>query len=135
GQAHRLADARKQTLDAHWKFGANRLVKGANAALQRRQLRNHIEGRAGVQRADRYDDRLIRGELAADDALQHRDELRCGNDRIDGALRERPVAALSGQLDVEAIRRCKERAVANADLPDVQPAVEVQRKSTIDVRV
>ena len=45
--------------------------------------------------ADGEDGRVLRRDLAADDRLQHRDEVRARDDRIDGELRHRAVAALA----------------------------------------
>jgi len=88
-----------------------------------------------VQRAYRQCERLLRRDLAAGDRLKQGYELRRTHDRIDRVLRHGSVTALSDQLDVESIRRRKKRAVTQTDLADVEPAVEVQRKGTVDVRV
>ena len=88
-----------------------------------------------MKRADGYDDRLTRRDLAAHDRLQHRDELRGADDRIDGAVGHRAVPAFADHVDLETIRRREEGTIANADRPRIEAAVEMERERSVDVRV
>jgi hypothetical protein len=58
-----------------------------------------------------------------------------GGDRIARPFRHRAVPARPQDFDREAVRRRQKRAVADADFSDLQSAVEVERKHTVDVRI
>src|ERR1700681_231019 len=72
---------------------ARGLVEGAHRALEGDARRDHVVGRAAVDRADRDHRRFDRIDLAADDALQASHYVGGNDDRIDRPLRHRTVAA------------------------------------------
>ena len=78
---------------------------------------------------------VFRCDLAADDRLQHRDDVRRRDDRIAREMRHRAVSALTENGQRELVGRGEERSVADADLARVESGVEVQRERAIDVRI
>ena len=82
---------------------ADGFVKAAQRAAQRRLAWDDIEGIAGVDGADRQYRRLPRIDVAADDPLQHGDQLAGNQDRIDSLVWHGAVAAVPVDGDAEFI--------------------------------
>ena len=127
--AHTLEDA----FDALTHLRPDIRVKRAYRAEHLCDARDDVVRRAGMDRADRHDRRLERSDFAADDLLHRRNKLCRNEDRIDGQVRVRAVAAVTMDRDLDRIARRIERSLAKPELPALEAGVQVQSVSTFDV--
>ena len=82
----------------------------ADRAFQQHPLRDHVErGRGGLKRCHRHHDLRHRVGIAADDALQGKDNVTGDQRAVDHVLRLGGMATLAFDLDGKLIRGGKER--------------------------
>ena len=101
-----------QRADAPLQQVAHAGVERAHAQLQRRPVRDHVAGAAGVQRTDGDHRHLLRIDVARHDGLQRHHQTGRGDDRVGGELRRRAVAARGVQRDRHVVAGGQRRAVA-----------------------
>ena len=111
--SHRSAKLLQALLDKILHIG----LEGANRAQQCGIARHHTHGghiaRPHGAQADYHV--VHRLDVARNNTLDRRDDVRCHQDRINSQVGMRTMAALAGDLDGDAVGRCHHRPRINAD--------------------
>ena len=92
---------------------AHRRRQRAHRAFELGGLRQDVVGDAGGEARHRDDAGVERVDVARNDRLQRRDDLRAGDDDVDAMVRKGGVAALAFELEDEEIGRRHRRALAD----------------------
>lgn len=105
----------------------------AYGGLELGGVRDHVLLRTGVQTADGHHHRIEDVEGPRHPVLQRRDHLADGGHRILGAVRRRPVAALTADRHLQDVRRRHHRPRTGGDPAAGQPVGrDVQGEGGVD---
>ena len=111
---------------------AHLVVEGADGTGEPDRRGDDVEGVAGLQHGHRQDGRAHRIDIARHHRLQRQDELRRGDDRIVGEVRQRRVAADAVDGDGEFIRRRHDAAGPDGELAGRQAGQIVEAIDLLD---
>lgn len=111
------------------------IAEHAQRAADRDLLGDDIVRCAALDLAEREQGVLVRVDVARDDGLHHRDQLRRDNDGIDTHLRRGRVGALAVDSDLKIARLRHEIVPAHADLALRHGRPQVQTVDAVDLRV
>ena len=131
GAAEGLASVRGDLANAVEQLFAYFVGVRADRELQLHFVGNDIVLRAAVDRAHRDDRPFQWIKPAADDGLQTGDDVRGGDDRIDGHVRPGAVPASAENRDVHRVHVGKGPTGRVANVPDRQIMLHVQRDAEI----